>query len=182
MKKFDRENIKNDLREIMTRDTVFVCIGTDKVIFDIFGPLCGSHLKRKNIPYYGDCDHNVNAITMYNRLEEIERDNIDNKNIIAIDAAVTGDKDKVNKVEVKKGRGIFPGAGVGKKFPVIGVNAIMMFTLNKADLKQTMKAYRNNEGFMHDKADIRRIRKYAKVLVDIIEEVYEEVNSVQLNM
>lgn len=178
MKKFDREYIKNELREIMTKDTVFVCVGTNKALFDIFGPLCGTHLKRKNIPYYGDCDYNVNALTMYDRLREIEKDEIDNKNIIAIDAAVTDADEKVNKVEVKKGRGVYPGAAVGKRFPAIGINSIMMFTLNRTDLKHTMDSYRNNEGFKNDRADIRLIRKYAKELVDVIEEVYEEICSV----
>ena len=45
----DYEEFKNELRKVITPDTVFVCIGTNKVIFDIFGPLCGSKLKRKNI-------------------------------------------------------------------------------------------------------------------------------------
>ena len=30
MRKFDRKQIKEELREIMTKDTVFVCVGTDK--------------------------------------------------------------------------------------------------------------------------------------------------------
>ena len=184
MRKFDRKQIKEELREIMTKDTVFVCVGTDKVTFDLFGPLCGDHLKRKNIPYFGDCEYNVNALTMETRLKEIYKINgLENKNIIAIDAAVTDDGDKVNKVVVKRDRGIYPGAGVGKKFPMIGDNAIMMFTLNRTDLKYTMNKYRNtNEGRLHDKADLGRIKRYAVELVNIIEEVYNEVCNVEMNI
>lgn len=180
MKNFDKETMRKELRKIITPDTVFVCVGTNKALFDIFGPLCGSYLKRKNIPYFGDCDYNVNAITMYDRLEEIEKLNIKNKNIIAIDAAITGDEEKVNKVVVKRNRGVYPGAGVGKKFPEIGKNSIMMFTLIKEDLKPTMDGYRNGKGMMTDRCDIKRIRNYAKELVNVIDEVYKEVCTTQL--
>lgn len=184
MRKFDRKQIKEELREIMTKDTVFVCVGTDKVTFDLFGPLCGDYLKCKNIPYFGDCEYNVNALTMETRLKEIYKINgLENKNIIAIDAAVTDDEDKVNKVVVKRDRGIYPGAGVGKKFPMIGDNAIMMFTLNRIDLEYTMNKYRNtNKGRLHDKADLGRIKRYAVELVNIIEEVYNEVCNVEMNI
>lgn len=184
MRKFDRKQIKEDLREIMTKDTVFVCVGTNKVVFDLFGPLCGNHLKRKNIPYFGDCDYNVNALTMEDRLKEIYNKNkLENKNIIAIDAAVTDDDKKLNKVVINKKRGIYPGAGVGKNFPMIGDNAIMMFTLNKADLRYTMDKYKNSDdGKLYDKADLGRINRYAIELVNIIEEVYNEVCNVQVNI
>ena len=186
MRKFDRKQIKEDLKEIMTKDTVFVCVGTNKVVFDLFGPLCGDYLKRKNIPYFGDCEYNVNALTMEDRLKEIYNKNkLENKNIIAIDAAVTDDDEKVNKVLVNKERGIYPGAGVGKKFPMIGNKAIMMFTLNRTDLKYTMEMYRTkslNEGKAYDRADLGRIKRYATDLVDIIEEVYNEVCYVEMNI
>lgn len=180
MERFNKELIRKELKEIITADTVFVCVGTNKALFDIFGPLCGSYLKRKNIPYFGDCDYNVNALTMYTRLEEIKKLNIDNKNIIAIDAAVTKEGDKVNTVVVNRNRGIYPGAGVGKKFPEIGKNAIMMFTLSREDLKPTLDGYRNGKGMMNDRCDIKRIRRYAKELVKVIDEVYQEACGVQV--
>ena len=99
------EEFKNELRKVITPDTVFVCIGTNKVIFDIFGPLCGSKLKRKKIPCFGDCKNNVNAINMYERLNEIyDINDIENKNIIAIDAYITEDGNKLNKIELKRNR------------------------------------------------------------------------------
>lgn len=186
MRKFDRKQVKNELREIMTKDTVFVCVGTNKVAFDIFGPLCGDYLKKKGIPYFGDCKYNVNSLTMDDRLEEIYKINkLENKNIIAIDAAVTDDNDKVNRIVVNKKRGIYPGAGVGKKHPMIGDNAIMMFTLNKIDLRQTMENYRKYslaEGNKRDLCDIKRIRRYAYDLVNIINEVYQEVCNIEMNI
>jgi putative sporulation protein YyaC len=179
MKNFDKEAIRKELKEIITPDTVFVCVGTNKALFDIFGPLCGDYLKRKNIPYFGDCEYNVNALTMYDRLKQIEKLKINNKNIIAIDAAVTEDENKVDTVVVKRNRGIYPGAGVGKKFPEIGKNSIMMFTLSRKDLKPTMEGYRNGKGMMNDRCNIKRIRRYAKELVNVIDEVYQEVRVTQ---
>ena len=37
------EYIKEELRKIVTPETIFVCVGTNKVTFDIFGPLCGKY-------------------------------------------------------------------------------------------------------------------------------------------
>lgn len=174
-------DIKNELRKIMTPDTVFVCIGTNRCKFDIFGPLCGNLLREKNIPYYGDCDRNVNGVTMNHRLHEIYKiDKIDNKNIIAIDAAVTDDDDRVNKVVINHERGVKPGAGVGRLFPEVGEKAIMMFTLHKRDVNTVMNQYRQSNyiGNKYDLCNYDLIEEYATKLVDVIEEVYNEVNCV----
>ena len=97
----DYNKIKEELRKVVTQDTVFACVGTNKVVFDMFGPLCGELLKRKNIPYYGDYKYNINSVTMYERLEEMYIiNNHENTNIIAIDAAVTDDEEKINKLEI----------------------------------------------------------------------------------
>ena len=173
----DYNKIKEELRKVVTRDTVFACVGTNKVVFDMFGPLCGELLKRKNIPYYGDYKYNINSVTMYERLEEMYIiNNHDNANIIAIDAAVTDDEGKINKL-VFKDRGVKPGAGVGRNFPMIGDHSILMFTLTNSNLKKTMKYYRkgNYVGRKKDLSNRELIKEQAKKLVDIIEEVYNEV-------
>lgn len=173
----DYEEFKNELRKIITPDTVFVCVGTNKVIFDTFGPLCGSKLQQKRIPYFGDCKYNVNAINMYDRLEEIYKiNNIDNKNIIAIDASITADINKLNKLEIKRNRGVKPGAGMGKVFPTIGVNSVLMYTLLREDLYEVLYGYKNSfNGKRKDKADIKIIKERVKVLTTLISEVYNEV-------
>ena len=66
---------------------------------------------------------------------------------------------------------------------MIGDNAIMMFTLNKADLRYTMDKYKNNiDGKLYDRADLGRIKRYAIELVNVIEEVYNEVCNVEMNI
>ena len=173
--------IKKELRKIINKDTVFVCIGTHKVNFDKFGPICGDYLKSKNIPHFGDSDNNVNGVNMHSRLNEIyKKHKIDNCNIVAIDASVTYREGHVNKVTVNKNRGVKPGAGVGKLFPEVGVNSILMYTLNKEDLKTTMDGYRKGNGNKYDKSDLELIKENAKIITDLIEEVYNEVRNVNL--
>ena len=151
----DYEEFKNELRKIITPDTVFVCVGTNKVIFDIFGPLCGSKLRQKGIPYFGDCKYNVNAVNMYDRLEEIY---------------------KINKLEIKRNRGVKPGAGMGKVFPTIGVNSVLMYTLLREDLEKVLRGYKNKfNGKRKDKADIKIIRERVEILTTLISEIYNEV-------
>lgn len=175
------ELIKEELRKVITPETVFACVGTNKVVFDTFGPLCGELLKQKGIPYYGDFDDNINSVTMGRKLHEIyKKDKRQNANIVAIDAAVTEENSKVNKMEFKD-RGVKPGAGVGKNFPMIGDNSILLFTLNREDLNTTMQYYRkgNYIGRKKDLSDREVIKNNAKILTDIIAEIYNEVCGVK---
>lgn len=171
------EEIREGLEKVVTKDTVFVCVGSSKVTFDCFGPLMGKLLKERNVPYYGDYKYNVNAITMYDRLDQIyNEDNIDNKNIIAIDAAVTDDPGWKNVIIMKEGLGVKPGAGLGKMFPIIGINSILLFTLTKDELKETMKHYRKELfiGRRNDLSNKELIKEYAVIVADMIEEIYNK--------
>ena len=170
------DKMRKELRKMITPDTVFVCIGTNKVRFDEFGPLCGTLLKNKGIPCFGTCEDNVNALTMNHKLDLIYNGcKINNKDIIAIDAAVTASNSRVNKLKIQKGLGVHPGAGVGKTFPVVGENSVIMFTLNKTDLKETMNGYRTGKGRVSDLSNEEIIFEKAVMLTNIIEEVYNEV-------
>ena len=168
--------MKEELRKIITPKTVFVCIGTNSVMFDMFGPLCGDHLKRNKIIYYGDSTYNVNGVNMLDRLNQIyEIDGIDNKDIIAIDAALTKYDYRLNRIQITDESGIFPGAGVGRKFPMVGKKSIKMFTLMDKDAKKAMEGYRTCKGMLYDKSDLRKISISARLLCKAISEIYEEV-------
>lgn len=173
--------IKNELRKIINKDTVFVCIGTHRVNFDKFGPLCGDYLKSKNIPHFGDSSNNVNGVNMYERLNEIYKKNkIDNKNIVAIDASITHNEKNVNTIGINKSRGVKPGAGIGKMFPEVGDNSILMYTLHKEDLNPTIESYRTGKGKKFDKSDLHLIEENARILTDLIEEVYNEACNINI--
>ena len=104
---YNFEEIKQELRKVITPDTVFVCIGSSRFKFDIFGPLCGTMLKKKGVPYYGDMRKPVNGVNMYQRLYEIyDIDQHLNENIIAIDACATSCIDKINKIDFRPFSGI----------------------------------------------------------------------------
>lgn len=171
------DEIRKGLEKVVTKESIFVCVGSSKVTFDKFGPLMGELLRERNVPYYGDYKHNVNAITMDKSLHQIyEVDKINNENIIAIDSAVTSYEYEKNVILMKEGLGVKPGAGLGKIFPIIGVNSILLFTLNKRELDQTMSYYKQGlfMGRSRDLTNKEIMKRYAVALADMIEEIYNK--------
>jgi putative sporulation protein YyaC len=161
--------LKEELRKVMTPDTVFVCIGSANVQFDTFGPLCGTFLKKKGVPYYGDMINPVNGINMYDRLSEIYgRDGIKNENIIAIDACLTDNEDKINNIGYRPYAGIDPAKGVGGRFPTVGTKSIVFYALTKKNLKELFK-----RGV--DRSNKQLIKRHANLVTDVIAEVYQEI-------
>lgn len=163
--KIDYDKIKDQLNNIITENTVFVCIGTDKVEFDMFGPLCGTELKNNKIPYYGDMKDTLNGLNIEEKIRNIYKvDKIDNCNIIAIDAAVTKNKDKINKIEVRENISVKPGSGMGKNHNLkIGQHSIVMYTITKDDLYKE-----------YDKKNVKIMKKNVKNLCEIIKDVYKK--------
>lgn len=167
--------LKEILSNLIEKDTKFVCVGTSRALFDSFGPFIGDYLKAKGIPVYGTSDKNVNALTMYSSLNKIyNKDKVPMDNIIAIDSAVTYTEEKKNKMEVRIDAPIYPGAGVGKQLPTIGKHSIVMYTLTKDEANEVMNGYKGGFGTLTDIADVEKIMDNAKMLADIIEEIYLE--------
>lgn len=88
-------------------DLVFICIGTDRMTGDSFGPLVGSKIEEKlkkhnisNINVYGTLDKNV-CYTNINETLEIIRSRHPNSYIIAIDSAL-GEKENIGKIIINK--------------------------------------------------------------------------------
>ena len=84
------EKEKNDYFEI-----VFLCIGTDKLIGDSFGPLVGSKLEKMlemysifNINIYGTLKKNINYTNIGKYINKIKKDH-PNACIVVIDAALS---------------------------------------------------------------------------------------------
>lgn len=171
----NKKELKDTLSSIITKNSVFVCVGTTRALFDAFAPWHGDILKAKGIPVYGTSDKNVNALTMYSSLNKIyNKDKVPMDNIIAIDSAVTYKEEKKNKMEVRIDEPIYPGAGVGKQLPTIGRHSIVMYTLTKDEADEVMNGYRDGFGTLTDIADIEKIMDNARMLADVIEEVYLE--------
>jgi hypothetical protein len=120
---------------------------------------------------------NLKNIFVSNQIYNI--DNIDNDNIIAIDASITKYEYRLNRIQITDETGIMPGAGVGRKFPMVGNKSIKMFTLLEKDLKKVMKGYKTCQGMKNDTSDIRKISISARLLCEMITDVYNEVCAIE---
>ena len=113
------EKIKNNCIEF-----VFLCIGTDKIIGDSFGPLVGTKLQKLlekyniyNINVYGTLNENICYTNIKQTLKEIK---MKHKNvcIIIIDAALSNEEN-IGKIIVEKEKLIL-GKGLNKNKIEVG--------------------------------------------------------------
>ena len=105
-------------------EIVFLCIGTDKITGDCFGPLVGSKLNELlenhnifNINIYGTLRENVNYLNINKVIEEIYT-KYKKPYIIVVDAALSK-KENIGKVYIEKGKTIL-GNGLNKNKIQIG--------------------------------------------------------------
>lgn len=103
------------------KETVFLCIGTDKISGDSLGPCIGTLLKRRGFCVYGTLGDTINATNLISGTARIYREHRD-PFIIAIDACL-GKKEHIGFVTLKKGR-LNAGAGVNKRLLPVGDAAI----------------------------------------------------------
>lgn len=114
------EGIKN----FINKDTVIVCIGTDKCIGDCLGPIVGTILEDNffPLPIYGTIASPIHALNIDKRLEEINRTH-PNACIIGVDACL-GDIKSIGEIHTRD-YAIHPGKGVGKSLPDVGLASII---------------------------------------------------------
>ena len=90
--------LRKKVQDLELSKLIFLCIGTDRITGDSFGPLVGYKLKNlfygeKNIEVIGDLENIVSASNIINILNEISN-KYETPFIIAIDAAMS------NKIDV----------------------------------------------------------------------------------
>ena len=90
--------LRKKVQNLELSKLIFLCIGTDKITGDSFGPLVGYKLKnlfygKKNIEVIGDLENIVNTVNITQIIEHIKT-KYENPFLIAIDAAIA------NKVEI----------------------------------------------------------------------------------
>ncbi|ASW44047.1 MAG: spore protease YyaC, partial [Clostridiales bacterium] len=107
------------IKNFIKKNTIIVCIGTDKCIIDCLGPLVGTILKEKNIelPVYGTIQNPIHAANLKSKLREIMKIH-PNSFIIGIDACL-GEPEAIGEIHVRD-YPIHPGKGVGKILPEVG--------------------------------------------------------------
>lgn len=101
---------------------IFLCIGTNKVSGDSFGPIVGTNLQKmlkdnKKIKVLGNMNNPINALNVKENIEYINKMYID-KYIIVIDSAVS-DKNLIGEVFITRNKTIL-GKGINNKISEIG--------------------------------------------------------------
>jgi putative sporulation protein YyaC len=107
--------LESTLRGIIDRDTVIVCIGTDRSTGDSLGPFVGTYLQG-TIPnkVLGNINDPVHAVNLHSVLDSIN----ECASVLAIDACL-GKLESVGYIELLRG-GLKPGAAVKKRLPEVG--------------------------------------------------------------
>lgn len=113
---FYKMKIKTNCQEI-----AFLCVGTDRITGDCFGPLVGSKLidmferyNFSNINVYGSLEENLN----YNNIEKVMKNINEKTGIIVIDSALSK-KENIGKIFVSNSKTIL-GKGLDKTKIEIG--------------------------------------------------------------
>jgi putative sporulation protein YyaC len=121
-KEAEIQKISNTLKEVLcqtSKEIVFLCVGSDRSTGDALGPLVGTMLKEKNIPFpvYGTLEQPVHALNIKKVMKDI-RKTYEEPFIFGIDACL-GDEGKIGSVFIKEGAFI-PGNAVNNVLPSVG--------------------------------------------------------------
>lgn len=113
-----------EISNYICKNTVIVCIGTDKCIGDCLGPLVGSILTDNNfpLPIYGTLSSPIHALNIDDRLKAIHATHPDST-IIGVDACL-GNQEDIGQIRTRN-YAIHPGKGVGKELPEVGIASII---------------------------------------------------------
>ena len=154
---------------------VFLCIGTDRITGDCFGPIVGSilmnKLKNYNIPnmdVIGCLEDNISFEKIENRLSS-QISTYKNPLIISIDAALSN-KNNVGEIFVKNS-GIELGKSLNKKQKIFGDISI------KAVVGKNMKCNQENFRILQN-IPLNKVMKLSNLVANgIIDVMYKKMQS-----
>lgn len=114
-------NLKQKIKDMEISKLVFLCIGTNRVIGDCFGPLVGYKLKsflrgEENIEVIGDIENTVSFQNIARIIAKIQEEEAF---VIAIDAALSQSNNKIGKIVVNQNK-MNVGNCINKKALYIG--------------------------------------------------------------
>lgn len=114
-------NLRQKIQDLEISKLVFLCIGTNRVIGDCFGPLVGYKLKElfreeKNIEIVGDIENIVSFQNIEKIINTIKQEN---SFVIAIDAALSSNISKIGTISVSSNK-INVGSSINNKNLYIG--------------------------------------------------------------
>ncbi|MBO5478433.1 MAG: spore protease YyaC [Clostridia bacterium] len=109
--------------DIPFSDYIFLCVGSDKIIGDSYGPLVGQKLKEafknryNNISVYGTLEEPISAVNLEKTVSDIYK-RYQHPCMIVIDSAL-GSQDKIGSILVSNTK-MQCGKGAGKKMILVG--------------------------------------------------------------
>lgn len=148
-------NLRQKIQDVEISKLVFLCIGTNRVIGDCFGPLVGYKLKNffrgnNNIEIFGDIQNVLCFQNIYDIQEKLQKEN---SFVIAIDAALSS-KNNIGKILVSKEK-LAIGNSLNKKNICLGDISIKGIVAK--DLKKPIHNFRilqnTSLGLVMDMAD-----------------------------
>ncbi|MDY2730040.1 spore protease YyaC [Clostridium sp. HCP1S3_B4] len=144
--------IAKSIKKFITKNTVIICIGTDKCIGDCLGPLVGTLLKESflPLPVYGTISSPIHALNLDNNLRDITLKHPDSC-IIGIDACL-GNVKSVGEIHTRD-YPIHPGKGVGKKLTDVGTASIIGI-VDSSDYSNIFSARSIRLSFISDMAKV----------------------------
>lgn len=149
------------MKDYIDKNSIIVCIGTDRCIGDCLGPMTGTFLKDRcfPLPVYGTISEPVHALNLDKKLLEIKTLH-PKKNIIGIDACL-GDTNNIGEIQARD-YPVHPGKGVGKSLPDVGQVSIIGI-VDSSD---------NNELFTTNNIRLDLVMNMAKVITRAIMHAY----------
>ncbi|MDA8441024.1 MAG: spore protease YyaC [Peptococcaceae bacterium] len=113
------------------QQVVTLCIGTDRVTGDAYGPLVGTFLQGFGLKPLGTLEQPVHAGNLTDYVAKLGPESF----VLAIDACL-GSLNSIGQINFKHGS-LVPGAGVGKKLDSVGDASITM-TVNVAGFMENL--------------------------------------------
>lgn len=159
------------IKDYIDKDTIIVCIGTDRIIGDSLGPIVGSMLKHKGfpLPIYGTIEEPIHALNMDKKLDEIKKLH-PGKNIIGIDACLCDNKNEVGQIQARD-YPVLPGKGFGKSLPGIGEVSIIGI-INSND---------NRNIFSLNNIRLNFVMEMATVITQSLLEAYSRLDEIDID-
>jgi putative sporulation protein YyaC len=150
----------NEVLSSTSREVIILCIGSDRSTGDSLGPIVGTMLTEKDIPFqvYGTLEKPVHALNIKNILKEINQ-TYNDPFIMGIDACL-GDERHIGHIFLKEGS-LVPGLAVNKKLPSVG-DFHMKAVVNYLDPLSPAQSLNNTRLFT--------VIKIAEVMTKIITE------------
>ncbi|TDL65191.1 spore protease YyaC [Rhodococcus qingshengii] len=171
-KESEIERISTLLKEVLcetSKEIVFLCVGTDRSTGDALGPLVGTMLKEKNIPFpvYGTLEQPVHALNIKKVIKDIHQ-RYEEPFIFGIDACL-GDEGKIGSVFIKEGAFI-PGNAVNNVLPSVG-NYHLKAIVNYLDPISPVQSLNSTR--------LYTVKTLAEIVTEIITRAAIEVRNLQ---